>query len=372
MKSLWNYIPIQVLHLARYLPTAECRRLHQALNLLERIGRQFIQKKLSNSQTEAEGHQDIMNILMAAYDPKRSDLHRRLSRNELFAQINSVILAGHETTSSTLNFMFWELAKRPDYQSRTRHEIMSLCNRVPNRSDSEYTLDDVESMLFTVATVKETSRLYPVAYHISREAARDDTIPLSEPVTTAAGGLIYNVPVSKGQTIIISLCGYNRLPSLWGDDADVWNPERFFNSARTIDSKTGLYANLMSFSGGIRACIGWRMAILQIMTVIIETLKHFEFSLPDTGLDIVAAPNGPLMSPYIRDKMHLGPQMPLVVRELWSSALYTYHAVSHHEFELQHLEGLFEVQRTTYVELPIALVWCSHRTQSNSEIIDTS
>lgn len=47
-------------------------------------------------------------------------------------------------------------------------------------------------------------------YHLVRCAAKDDVIPLSEPVITATGEAINDIPVGKGQGLMFSICAYNR------------------------------------------------------------------------------------------------------------------------------------------------------------------
>jgi len=75
----------------------------------------------------------------------------------------------------------------------------------------------------------------------------------------------------------------------------------------------GMYANLMTFSAGIRGCIGWRFAVLQMMAFIIELLQDFELRIPPNSPEIVRAAPGPIMTPYVRSNMHDGPCMPLQV-----------------------------------------------------------
>jgi len=67
------------------------------------------------------------------------------------------------------------------------------------------------------------------------------------------------------------------LPSVWGPVADQWNPERFLNLKQT---SLGVYSNLMNFSGGVRSCIGWQFAVIEMQIIAVALLENFEFSLP--------------------------------------------------------------------------------------------
>ncbi|KAK7439325.1 hypothetical protein VKT23_017549 [Stygiomarasmius scandens] len=74
----------------------------------------------------------------------------------------------------------------------------------------------------------------------------------------------------------------------------------------------GVYANLMSFSAGVRACIGWRFALLEMQAILAGLVSAFEFSI-DPKLEIFKAQIG-LLTPMVRGEEALGSQMPLKVR----------------------------------------------------------
>lgn len=83
----------------------------------------------------------------AAENPKQ-----RLSDEEMVAQMSTLTLAGHETISTTLSFLLWELAKAPEYQTLMREEI--LITRENLSSDSEFSIEELDGMPYTVAAIK--------------------------------------------------------------------------------------------------------------------------------------------------------------------------------------------------------------------------
>ncbi|TEA15808.1 Cytochrome P450 52A5 [Colletotrichum sidae] len=87
------------------------------------------------------------------------------------AQLLSMILAGRDTTASTLSSLFWILARRPEVVARLRGEIEELGGRQP-------TWEEMKDMKYLNMVLKEVMRLYPTVASMSRGAARDTTLPV--------------------------------------------------------------------------------------------------------------------------------------------------------------------------------------------------
>ena len=169
----------------------------------------------------------------ASEDPKT-----RLDDDEIIAEMFTLTLAGHETTSSTLTFLFYELARHPKYQARMREEIRNLRARVTARGGSEFTIEDLDSLTLTMNAIKvsrifpptgatsgatyhdishrerrrpqETLRMHPILVGLPRVAEKDDVVPLSRPITSISGEVITEIPIRRGQLIHLSFAGYQR------------------------------------------------------------------------------------------------------------------------------------------------------------------
>lgn len=127
---------------------------------------------------------------------------------------STILLAGHDTTASSLTWWFWELARHEDWQSRVRDEIHAVRRKLAERGDEEFSIADLEGMSVMNATLKEAMRLHPIVWQLARVAAQDDVIPLSTPITTESGQQISSIPIRKGQSIDISIASYNRYVGL--------------------------------------------------------------------------------------------------------------------------------------------------------------
>lgn len=69
----------------------------------------------------------------------------------------TMMLAGHETTASSMNWILMELAKNPEYQTLVREEIRRLRREVIARGDDDFTMTDLENMPYMTAAIKVLS-----------------------------------------------------------------------------------------------------------------------------------------------------------------------------------------------------------------------
>ncbi|KAI0253592.1 cytochrome P450 [Lactifluus subvellereus] len=292
-KSLWRFIPESLLHYVRYLPLREYRRFREYTGGVRHFSRDLIKEVL----VKGDG-KDVMSVLLRANASENPD--NKMSDEEVAEQIASLLLAGHDTTANSMTWFLWEIAKHPESQDRIRAEIAALRAR---RGVEEFSSTDLDNMTFTMAALKEAMRLHPIVYILRREAGRDDVIPLAFPITTKSGEQISSIPVKKGTAIDILIGAYHRLPEIWGPDADEWNPDRFLDPDRAKQTTVGVFANLLTFSGGLRGCLGWRFAVLEMQVLVATLLENFEFSvLPqDEKTQIYRKPGG-LMIPMVENQ----------------------------------------------------------------------
>ncbi|KAH9958826.1 cytochrome P450 [Russula dissimulans] len=309
-KSTWRYVPEFLLRFVRYLPTREYRRFRTYLD----YARAFAEGVIQKSGAKGDGN-DMMSVLLrtnASEDPKN-----RLTHGEIVDQLSSLLLAGQETTASSLAWFLWEIARHPESQERIREEISAVYRRT---NGAELSVTDLDSMTFTQAALKESMRLHPIIWMLGRVASRDDVIPLAFPIITKSGEQVSSIPVKKGTIIDVAIHVYQRLPQVWGEDADEWKPERFLNAENVKQTSVGLYGNLLAFSGGPQGCLGWRFAVLEMLVIVTTMVKHFKLSLPpaesaraDKQLRICRKPSV-IMMPMVEGK--LGVWMGLIIKPL--------------------------------------------------------
>ncbi|KAK0504284.1 cytochrome P450 [Armillaria luteobubalina] len=263
---------------------------------------------------EGKGNKDIMSLLGKSIFKANAleDRKKRLPENELWAQMNTIIVAGHETTTNALAWALLELARHPDIQTKLRAEIRAYLR---NRTVSELTAEDFDSMPYLAAVVKESLRFHPTLHHAYRYACEDDVLPLSQPIIDADGKVLTEIPIPRGTYIFCSIAAYNRNKEIFGADADQFNPDRWLKGTvrPNSDVSIGVYANLFTFIGGKRSCTGWRFALLEMHAFIVELVKSFEFGLTADAHKIRREPCA-VVTPTVEGEVDKGPQLKLKVR----------------------------------------------------------
>ncbi|KAK1585379.1 cytochrome P450 [Colletotrichum navitas] len=172
------------------------------------------------------------------------------------AQLLSMILAGRDTTASTLSSLFWILARDGDVMRKLRREVDELQGRQPS-------WEEMKDMKYLNMVLKEILRLYPTVVTMSRGTERDTTLPMG-------GGPDGKAPVflTKGTLVRWSIFHMQRRKDLYGEDADEFRPERWEERRPTWD--------YIPFSGGPRICIGQQFALTQMSYFVVRVLQTFK------------------------------------------------------------------------------------------------
>ncbi|GJJ11625.1 hypothetical protein Clacol_005861 [Clathrus columnatus] len=316
MPYILSKIPSFFISILTRLPLRTLSKFQNYVKVATSVAQEVVDKQTQLHLHGKEGSKDLMSLLVHANlseDPKT-----KVGKNEVLAQLTTFFLAGHETTASSLMWASYELSKHPEWQTKLREEITKTRSQARERGDIELTIADFDSMSYLQAVMKETLRVYPTIPNILRQAGKDDCIPLSYPVPTVNGKIISEVPINRGERIFISLIAYNRLKSIWGEDADKWHPERFLkedHDGTHADVHLGLIANLATFSSGIRGCIGWRFSLLEMQTILIELLENFEFSPSPGNVEIIRGSTG-VMAPMVKGSTSGRTQLPITLTPL--------------------------------------------------------
>nr|VWO99056.1 FAD-binding FR-type domain-containing protein [Ganoderma boninense] len=327
-RSAWDYIPIPLLKLIKYVPAHPFTRVRNLNNLFMQYGKQILREQAPEVDAERKVNgKDVMSILIKANSS--ADAKTRLDDAELIAEMATLTIAGHETTASTL--------------SAARGKVME-------RGGTEFTTEDLDSLTLTMNAIKETLRLHPIAYGLPRVAVKDDVIPLAYPIVSTTGETISEIPIKAGQVVYSSFAGYQRLPGVWGEDADEWNPDRFLRIEmakqpvsigvlHSADLERTIAPVLSCWDPGVHRLavlvrtpvptiiarvLGTDMhadteawlaylprSLIEMQAFLGELLEAFQFHLPREKMEVQKATVGVGMAPIVRGKPELGAALPL-------------------------------------------------------------
>ncbi|KAJ7627968.1 cytochrome P450 [Mycena polygramma] len=260
------YLPKWVFGAVTSLPTATFSIVRTAKRVAIQVGEQIIREKTDAARQSSVGMTDVFDMLL---HPDQS--RNKLTESEIATQTGILLIGGQDTTANTMAFGLLELAKHSELQGELREEIIS---------SGGGRVVAYDSMPLLNAFIKETLRAYPVGPLQERIARQDTIIPLAEGLTTLTGEFIKQLPVLKGQTMHIAIASYQRLESRWGEDAHEFRPSRWLDGSVKHGRAVGPYANLLTFLGGPRVCLGWRFAILEMQVFFAELVGKFSFTYP--------------------------------------------------------------------------------------------
>ena len=157
----------------------------------------------------------------------------------------TLFLAGHETTANALTWALYLLARHPEIRARAEEEAAPLARR-----GTPLTMEDLKSLPYNLAVLKETMRLYPPAYIIGRRALKDVVVPGERPGATCR--------IGKNKIVFVNVLGIHRRPDLF-PDPDRFDPTRFLGD-REKELPRCAY---LPFGAGPRICIGNHFALME-------------------------------------------------------------------------------------------------------------
>ncbi len=220
------------------------------------------------------GREDILSMLVEAVDEDGA----RMTEQELRDELMTLLVAGHETTATSLAWTFHRLLEHPEALARAYEEVDAVFGGGPIDPDRVHELRWID------AVARETLRLNPVLPAVGRRLQTDLRI----------GG----VDLPRGVVALPNIYLTHRDPRAWPE------PERF-DPSRFLDGKPSPYA-FFPFGGGIRRCIGMAFALYEMQVALATILSRLTL-LPAPGARVRLTRRAITFAP--------SEGMPLVVRD---------------------------------------------------------
>jgi len=191
-----------------------------------------------------DGRTDILSLLVDARDEHGDPMRDEELLDELF----TLLMAGHETTATSLAWVFWHLLRHPEVVKKLRAEL----DRVAD--GGRISPEDVGRLEYLEAVVKESARLSPVATNVIRRVQRPARI----------GGR----DLPAGIDVSANIYATHHRADLWPD------PERF-DPERFVGTRPAPYT-YFPFGGGVRRCIGAAFATYEMKVVLAAVMSRVE------------------------------------------------------------------------------------------------
>jgi cytochrome P450 len=228
-------VPLEAFQLAmgRFSPWGRIARL---IAEVDRI----LLAEIARRRKDASGGDDVLSMLMAAKDERGQGL----SDQELRDEMMTLLVAGHETTATSLSWLFWRLAQNPEVQEKLRAEILAAAK------DGQVPPERIGEFKYLDAVIKETLRLNPIIPFVARW--------IVSPIKIAGREL------PAGVMAVPCIYLTHRRADLW-PDPERFDPDRFLDKRLTGNE-------FFPFGGGSRRCIGMAFAMYEIKIIAAQTL----------------------------------------------------------------------------------------------------
>jgi cytochrome P450 len=238
------------------LPGLEFQRGLKGREFLVRTFRDLLPKK------RADQGLDMFSRLCHS----QTETGERFSDDDVIDHMIFLMMAAHDTTTSTLTSMTYELARHPQWQERIRDEARAL-------SKEWLAFEDLDHPVALGWAMRETLRRYPPLPVIPRVAGADFTFE--------------DYRIEEGTMVVVSPIHTHHLPEWWTSPY-LWDPERFSPERAEDERHTHSW---IPFGGGPHHCIGLRFAELQVKAVLHQLVLRYRWSVePGYRMPVQQAP----------------------------------------------------------------------------------
>ncbi len=245
-RAFEDLVPASMSQIRLPIPGLEFQRGLQARKFMVNFFRGLIPEKRAGNAPD----------IFARLTRTVTDEGERFDDQQIIDHMSFLMMAAHDTTTSTLSSIFYELARHPEWQERVREESFAY-------GKDAFDFDDLDQFQVSGRVMKETLRRYPPLPVIPR---------MAEEETEFQG---YRIP--KGAMCVVSPIHTHYMPEWWSKPAR-FDPDRFAPD-RAEDERHS--HSWIPFGGGPHMCIGLRFAEAQIKLVLYHTVRRYRWSVPE-------------------------------------------------------------------------------------------
>jgi cytochrome P450 / NADPH-cytochrome P450 reductase len=252
VRSLETIMMIRGLPLENWWMQKRRRDLAGDIAFMNKMVDEIVAERRKNAEAAAD-KKDMLGAMMTGVDRSTGE---QLDDVNIRYQINTFLIAGHETTSGLLSCTLYALLKHPDVLKKAYEEVDRVLG--PDLG-AKPTYQQVTQLSYITQILKEALRLWPPAPAYGISPLKDETI----------GG---KYKLKKNTFITVLVLALHRDPSVWGPNPDAFDPENFSKEAEAARPVNAW----KPFGNGQRACIGRGFAMHEAALAIGMILQRFK------------------------------------------------------------------------------------------------
>lgn len=235
-----------------WLPLPKQLRFKRARKDLQDVVDQLVANRLDSVDGDADqltGDDVLTRLILST----RQERDPQVGRQRMLDELVTLLLAGHETTASTLGWAFHLISENPEVGQRLHEEAVAVLG------DRPPTYEDLRQLRYHAMVLDEVMRLYPPVWMLSRLGQSDDTV----------GG--YHVPA--GDDVLICPYTLHRHKDFW-EDPERFDPERFDPDKPSTRPR---YA-FIPFGAGPRFCVGNHLGMMEATFVLASVTRELRLT----------------------------------------------------------------------------------------------
>lgn len=173
----------------------------------------------------------------------------------------NILLAARDTTASLLSSCIYELARQSNHKAEMWKKLKEEVDRLGSGIDGLLTLAQIREMKYLRAILNEALRLHPPVWANTRHAFEDDVLPSG-------------VFIPAGTDCRYFIREFQRNPEVWGKDADEFDPDRWIDDRKALQTNDPF--SFQPFSAGPRICLGQQFALTEASIMMIRLVERFD------------------------------------------------------------------------------------------------
>ena len=238
------------------------KKLKETVKTIHEFADKIIRLRLKDRKSKKNSYNDLLSrFLDNIHDSNELSFSSRLrSTKYLRDVVISVILAGKDTTSTGLSWLFWLLSNNPHVIDKIRSEIYHIRVNTNKHVGCTFDHDELNKMHYLHAVISESLRLYPPVHVDTKACLEDDILPCG-------------TKVKKGWFVMYHTYAMGRMDTTWGKDCYEFIPERWLENGIYKPENTFRYP---VFHAGPRLCLGKEMAYIQMKSIVASVVEQYD------------------------------------------------------------------------------------------------